>query len=57
MAKMNVRAYFYMSTLPSINYSASLSWLTGFYDMGDGSKVKYSKILKEGYKITSFYEV
>jgi hypothetical protein len=38
---VNVRAYFYMSTLPSINQSTYLSWITGMYDMGNGSSISH----------------
>jgi hypothetical protein len=40
-AAVNLRAYFFISTLPSINQSASLAWITGMYDMGNGSSISY----------------
>jgi hypothetical protein len=40
-ATVNLRAYFYISALPSINQSASLAWVTGMSDIGNGSSISY----------------
>ena len=40
-ATLNLRAYFYISTLPSINQSACISWITGTYNLENGSSINY----------------
>lgn len=56
-ATVNLRAYFYMSTLPSINQSAVLAWITGMYDLGNGRSISYGVAAMLAYSDANYSKI